>query len=70
MGRKAVLAGFWTVGFAIGFFGYVLFPTLSGLLKVLPNILYNEMFIGALISGAIGSTVSTLAVELWGRFSE
>ena len=70
MGRKAVLAGFWAVGFAIGFFGYLLFPALSQLFKVIPSLLYNEMLLGAVVSGAIGSTISTLAVELWGRFSE
>lgn len=72
MGRFAALSIFWTVGFAIGFLGYLAYPTVSSWLSntlpnALPNIVLNQVFIGAVISGIAGAVVSTVLVIRWSK---
>lgn len=69
MGRKAVLAGFWLLGFCLGFFGYLLFPALAETAKIFPETLASEAVIGAFIAGLIGSLVTTVTVTVWSYLS-
>lgn len=62
MGRKAVLFGFWLLGYMLGFFAWVLrAPVLSWIV----NFGFSEEIAGALITGFAGSIVMLVGVILW-----
>ncbi|MFQ5969146.1 MAG: hypothetical protein ACE5J2_01440 [Nitrososphaerales archaeon] len=72
MGRFAALSVFCIIGFAIGFLGYLAYPTVwswlsNTLPNALPNLVPNPVFIGAIISGVAGAVASTFLVIRWSR---
>jgi len=70
MKRAAVLAGFWFIGFLIGFFGYLASPSIGEwLATVIPKFLQSGALVGALLSGLIGSTIMVVSVIVWSRIS-
>ncbi len=62
MGRKAVLLGFWLLGYALGFIAWVLRAPILGWIM---NLGFSEEIAGALITGFAGSTVMLVGVILW-----
>lgn len=63
--------GFWLIGYAIGFFGYLTYPGISAaLIALLPTIFITPELVGAFLSGIAGSIISTVVVVVWSRFSE
>ncbi len=71
MGRKSIIFGFWLMGFIIGFLGYVVWPSFDGwLMDFLPQIFSNELVIGALLSGIVGSVIMMFSVTLWVKISK
>ena len=70
MGRKAVIFGFWLLGFCFGFIGYLVYPNLvDWLMLVLPALFTDRMVAGAFLSGIAGSIITTVAVLLWSYLS-
>ncbi len=69
MGRKAVLAGFWFIGFAIGFIGYLIYPAIAeALMRIFPLISETVIF-GAILAGIASGIITTSIVLLWGYLS-
>ena len=62
MGRKAVLFGFWILGYMLGFFAWVLRAPILGWIM---NLGFSEEIAGALITGLAGSMVMLVGVVLW-----
>ena len=63
MGRASLVFGFWLIGYALGFFGYLLYPAISAaLLALLPSIFITPEIVGAFLSGIAGSIISTVVV--------
>ncbi len=66
MGRKAVLLGFWLLGYALGFFAWLVrkpvfdFITSFGL---------SSDAAGALVTGFAGSVVMLVGIFLWSYMS-
>lgn len=70
MGRKAILTGFWLVGFAIGFFGYLVYPNVADfLMAVLPTLFASRQIVGAFLSGIAGSIITTVTLIMWSYLS-
>ncbi|MCL4437164.1 MAG: hypothetical protein M1503_04585 [Thaumarchaeota archaeon] len=67
MGRYLALMGIWFAGFALGFIGYLSYPTLSELaVTALPFLMnVNNQIIGALVAGVASSLITILAVSIW-----
>lgn len=66
--RIGVIGIFAAVGFAIGFFAFLAFPSVANAFAdVLPNITVDQSIIFATLCGAIGATVSTATVTAWAR---
>ena len=66
MGRKAVLAGFWLLGYALGFFAWLVrAPVISWI----ESIGVSAEVAGALITGLAGSVVMLVGVILWSYLS-
>jgi hypothetical protein len=65
MSRRLAIFTFWLIGFSIGFMGYLSLPSVAGwFTAILPNFL-NQVMIGALITGVVGSALSTFAIITW-----
>lgn len=62
MGRKAVLFGFWILGYGLGFFAWVLRAPVLGWIM---NLGFSAEIAGALITGLAGSIVMLVGVVLW-----
>jgi hypothetical protein len=65
LSRRLTIFVFWLVGFGIGFVAYLSLPGIAQWLTgAMPNLL-NQAVIGALITGIIGSAISTFTVITW-----
>jgi hypothetical protein len=66
MGRKAVLIGFWLLGYALGFFAWVVrAPVISWIM----TLGFSAEVAGAMITGFAGSIVMLVGVVLWSYLS-
>jgi hypothetical protein len=66
MGRKAVLIGFWLLGYALGFFAWLVrVPVINWI----ESIGISAEIAGALITGLAGSVVMLVGVILWSYLS-
>ncbi len=66
MGRKAVLLGFWLLGYALGFFAWFASPSVIAWIQSLG---FNADVAGALITGLAGSIMMMVGVILWSYLS-
>ena len=65
MSRRLTIFVFWLVGFGIGFVAYLSLPSVAQWLTgAMPNFM-NQAVIGALITGIVGSVVTTVTVIIW-----
>jgi len=62
MGRKTILFGFWLLGYALGFFAWLV---REPVIRFIENFGLSPDTAGALITGFAGSTVMLVAVILW-----
>jgi hypothetical protein len=66
MGRKLVLFGFWLLGYALGFFAWLVrLPVMN----FFENIGLSADAAGALITGFAGSLVMLVGVIMWSYLS-
>ncbi len=66
MGRKTILFGFWLLGYALGFFAWLVrAPVMTFFL----SLGLSPDAAGALVTGFAGSTVMLVAVFLWSYLS-
>lgn len=66
MGRKAVLFGFWILGYALGFFAWLVrVPVINWIM----TFGLSENLAGPLITGFAGSLVMLVGVILWSYLS-
>jgi hypothetical protein len=66
MGRKAVLFGFWLLGYALGFFAWIV---RAPVLQWIMTLGFSEEVAGALITGLAGSVMMLVSVVLWSYFT-
>jgi hypothetical protein len=66
MGRKAVLIGFWLLGYALGFFAWLV---RAPVINWVANLGVSADVAGALITGLAGSIVMLVGVILWSYLS-
>jgi hypothetical protein len=66
MGRKAVLVGFWLLGYALGFFAWLVRAPVINWVQTLG---VSADVAGALITGLAGSIVMLVGVILWSYLS-
>lgn len=66
MGRKAVLFGFWLLGYALGFFAWLVRTPIINWVQTLG---VSADVAGALITGLAGSIVMLVGVILWSYLS-
>ncbi|MBI3858955.1 MAG: hypothetical protein HY296_01750 [Thaumarchaeota archaeon] len=66
MGRKTILIGFWLLGYALGFFAWLVRAPVYTFFMSLG---LSQEAAGALITGFAGSTVMLVAVILWSYLS-
>jgi hypothetical protein len=65
LSRRLTIFVFWLVGFGIGFVAYLSLPSVAQWLTgAMPNFM-NQAVIGALITGIVGSVVTTFTVIIW-----
>jgi len=66
MGRKAVLVGFWLLGYALGFFAWLVRAPVINWVQTLG---VSADVAGAMITGLAGSIVMLVGVILWSYLS-
>ncbi len=66
MGRKLVLFGFWLLGYALGFFAWLV---RGPVISALENFGLSSDAAGALITGFAGSLVMLVGVIMWSYLS-
>jgi hypothetical protein len=66
MGRKTILVGFWLLGYALGFFAWLV---RTPVLSFIENFGLDADMAGALITGFAGSLVMLVGVILWSYLS-
>jgi hypothetical protein len=66
MGRKTVLFGFWLLGYALGFFAWLV---RAPVINFIMSLGLSEEMAGALITGLAGSIVMLVGVILWSYLS-
>ena len=66
MGRKAVLFGFWLLGYALGFFAWLV---RAPVIQFIMSLGLTEEVAGALITGLAGSIMMLVGVILWSYLS-
>jgi hypothetical protein len=66
MGRKAVLFGFWLLGYALGFFAWLVRVPVIQWISTLG---FSQDVASALITGFAGSLVMLVGVILWSYLS-
>jgi uncharacterized membrane protein YeaQ/YmgE (transglycosylase-associated protein family) len=65
LSRRLTIFVFWLFGFGIGFVAYLSLPSVAQWLTgAMPNFM-NQAVIGALITGIVGSVVTTFTVIIW-----
>lgn len=67
MGRKAVLFGFWLVGYALGFFAWLVRVPVVNWVMTLG---ISADVAGALITGLASSIIMLVGVMLWSLLSK
>ena len=67
MGRMAVLTGFWLLGYALGFFAWIV---RKPVLDFIMTFGLSEELAGALITGFAGSLVMLVGVVLWSYLTQ
>lgn len=67
MGRKAVLFGFWLLGYALGFFAWLV---RSPVINWIVTLGFSEEVAGAMITGFAGSIVMLVGVILWSYLTQ
>ena len=67
LGRKAVLTGFWLMGYALGFFAWIVRKPILDFVMTLG---FSEELAGALITGFAGSVVMLVGVILWSYLAQ
>ena len=66
MGRKAILFGFWLLGYALGFFAWLVRAPVISWIATLG---FNADMASALVTGFAGSLVMLVGVILWSYLS-
>jgi len=66
MGRKLVLVGFWLLGYALGFFAWLV---RAPVIAFIENFGLSADVAGALITGFAGSLMMLVGVILWSYLS-
>ena len=66
MGRKTILFGFWLLGYALGFFAWLVRDPIINFIK---NFGLSADAASALITGFAGSVVMLVGVFLWSYLS-
>ena len=66
MGRKLVLVGFWLLGYALGFFAWIV---RAPVISFIENFGLSSDMAGALITGFAGSLVMLVGVIMWSYLS-
>lgn len=66
MGKKAVLLGFWLVGYALGYFAWMV---RGPVLQFVENFGLSSDAAGGLIMGFMGSAVMIVGVLFWSFMS-
>ncbi len=66
MGRKTILLGFWFLGYALGFFAWLV---RAPVINFIMSLGVSAEMAGALITGFAGSTVMLVGVILWSYLS-
>lgn len=66
MGRKTILVGFWLLGYALGFFAWLV---RAPVISFIENFGLTADMAGALITGFAGSLVMLVGVILWSYLS-
>ena len=66
MGRKAVLFGFWLLGYALGFFAWLV---RDPVIRFFVNLGLSADAASALIAGFAGSVMMLVGVFLWSYLS-
>ncbi len=67
MGRMAVLTGFWLLGYALGFFAWIVRKPVLDFIRTFG---LSEELAGALITGFAGSLVMLVGVVLWSYLTQ
>ena len=67
MGRKAVLFGFWLVGYSLGFFAWLVRVPVVNFIMTLG---ISAEVAGALITGLASSIIMLVGVMLWSYLSK
>lgn len=66
MGRKTVLFGFWLLGYALGFFAWLV---RAPVINFIMSLGVSQEVAGALITGFAGSIMMLVGVILWSYLS-
>ena len=66
MGRKLVLVGFWLIGYALGFFAWLV---RAPVINWISNFGVSSDIAGALVTGLAGSIVMLVGVITWSYLS-
>lgn len=66
MGRKTVLFGFWLLGYALGFFAWLV---RAPVINFIMSLGFSQEVAGALITGLAGSVMMLVGVILWSYLS-
>jgi hypothetical protein len=66
MGRKLVLVGFWLIGYALGFFAWLV---RAPVIQWISNFGVSSDIAGALVTGLAGSIVMLVGVITWSYLS-
>jgi hypothetical protein len=66
MGRKTILFGFWLLGYALGFFAWLV---RNPVIQFIETFGISADVAGALITGFAGSVVMLVGVVLWSYMS-
>jgi hypothetical protein len=66
MGRKLVLVGFWLLGYALGFFAWLV---RAPVIAFIENFGLSADVAGALITGFAGSLMMLVGVIMWSYLS-
>jgi hypothetical protein len=70
MSRRQAIFIFGVLGFTIGSVGYMVVPEVALWLgSVLPDVIANQAVLGSILTGIVGSAVSTFAVVTWANRS-
>jgi hypothetical protein len=70
MSRGLAIFIFWALGFTIGSAGYIMVPNaVSWLGNILPEIVVNQVVLGSVLAGVVGSAVTTFTVITWANKS-